>query len=1170
MSGNLYYARGGGVAGYVTGSSKVNNCKNNGAITTIDIIGSSQSGGIIGYITDSSSVSSCYNSGYVESNYYAGGIVGEALRATINDSYNTGNVVASTTEYYSYAGGISGVAVSVQIDRCYNTGEISSSAKLSHCGGISGNINDGDISQCYNLGEIKVSFTSYSQAGGITGYTCHKSKIDNSFNAGHISVLSYSSMFSQVGGITGEMVNGCSVANCYNVGVIETGYSKVYAGGIVGSNETSTIGKCYFLNNIEQGTAVGSGETISATHDEMSKIAIFQGFDFDTTWEFVEGNLYEYPTLKNDPHYVLSDGDFQGGLGTQDSPFLIASTKQLDNVRKYLDAHYKLVMNIVFVPDEDFAEGGEFYNEGNGWIPIGLECEFEGVFDGNGYTVKNLYAYNLDSAIPLGLFGINKGQIINLGIISCSITSEMYYAGGIAGVNKGYIGKCYNTGYISSSSRAGGITGLNGVKGVMAVIEECYNSGRIYAIDNTTYCGGIAGENIDGNISNCFNNGIINEKYYSGGILGHFYSGTLTGCYNIGDVEKELGINEKSSKKVIGTYYIYGSITHTNNYRLGEESYDYSDAKQRTTYELQSEQTFIDWDFDSIWTMAGNECYPYPELKNVTMLSNHMFENSCDTSCDCGYIRTITHKYKPEFDSETHFESCTVCGKIRNAKSHEFENSCDASCDCGYTRSITHDYQSAFNTIDHFEECTVCKEFINLEPHEFDNPCDATCDCGYTRTVTHNYKSTFDTKNHFLKCSKCDDIINTKPHNFDNDCDDSCVCGYIRTDIHNYKLLFDEEKHFEKCVICGDVININAHKFDDDLCESCNCGYINHDYKWVIDKPSSCGEEGKKHEECKECYATRNENTIIEATGVHTYDNTCDIECNVCSKVREITHNYRAYITQATTSKDGEIVKKCSVCGSVYSSTTIKHIKTIKLSTTSYTYNGEVKTPTMTIKDSADSALKKDTDYIVSYPSGRKNAGTYKVYISFRGNYSGSKTLSFKINPISVSKCEMALSKISYTYDGKSKIPSVTVLNHNGTKLTDSSYVVTYAKGRKNVGTYKVTVTLKGNYSGKEVLTFKIIPPKTSIKKVTAGKKSLKVSVSKKTKEITGYEIQYSTSKKFKSAKKVTIKKAKTTSATIKKLKAKKTYYVRVRTYKTVKGKKYYSGWSSCKKAKTK
>ena len=200
-----------------------------------------------------------------------------------------------------------------------------------------------------------------------------------------------------------------------------------------------------------------------------------------------------------------------------------------------------------------------------------------------------------------------------------------------------------------------------------------------------------------------------------------------------------------------------------------------------------------------------------------------------------------------------------------------------------------------------------------------------------------------------------------------------------------------------------------------------------------------------------------------------------------------------------------------------------------------------------------------------------KNAGKYSVKVTFKGNYSGSKTLTYTINPIKSSTCSLKLSSTSYTYNGKTKTPSVTVKNAGGTTLKKGThYTVTYASGRKNVGKYKVTIKFKGNYGGTETLYFTINPAKTSIKSVSGSAKSLKVSVNKKTTQVTGYEIQYSTSKKFTSAKTKTITSAKTTSATIKSLKAKKTYYVRVRTYKTVSGKKYYSGWSTYKSAKTK
>ena len=144
--------------------------------------------------------------------------------------------------------------------------------------------------------------------------------------------------------------------------------------------------------------------------------------------------------------------------------------------------------------------------------------------------------------------------------------------------------------------------------------------------------------------------------------------------------------------------------------------------------------------------------------------------------------------------------------------------------------------------------------------------------------------------------------------------------------------------------------------------------------------------------------------------------------------------------------------------------------------------------------------------------------------------------------------------------------------DYKGKKISSKYYTVSYASGRKKVGKYKVTIKLKGNYSGTLTAYFTIVPKESKVEKLTAAKKSLKVKLDKVSSQATGYEIESSTSKTFKSkytkTKKVTS--YKTTSVTLKSLKAKKTYYVRVRTYKTVDGKKYYSDWSSKKYKKTK
>ena len=168
----------------------------------------------------------------------------------------------------------------------------------------------------------------------------------------------------------------------------------------------------------------------------------------------------------------------------------------------------------------------------------------------------------------------------------------------------------------------------------------------------------------------------------------------------------------------------------------------------------------------------------------------------------------------------------------------------------------------------------------------------------------------------------------------------------------------------------------------------------------------------------------------------------------------------------------------------------------------------------------------------------------------------------------------ISLSATSCTYNGKVKKPSVTVKDDTGKKVSSAHYTVSYEKGCKNVVTYAVTVKFQGNYSGTVRKTFTIKPKSTSISKLTAGRKKFTVKWKKQATQTTGYQIQYSTSLKFKNAKTVTVSKNKTTGKTVSKLEAKKKYYVRIRTYKMVKagGKstKIYSSWSKAKTVKVK
>ena len=161
-------------------------------------------------------------------------------------------------------------------------------------------------------------------------------------------------------------------------------------------------------------------------------------------------------------------------------------------------------------------------------------------------------------------------------------------------------------------------------------------------------------------------------------------------------------------------------------------------------------------------------------------------------------------------------------------------------------------------------------------------------------------------------------------------------------------------------------------------------------------------------------------------------------------------------------------------------------------------------------------------------------------------------------------KLTVKVSKTVYNYNGKVQKPKVTV-TYRGKTLSSKYYTVSY-KNNKNIGTATVTVTGKGTYkkcSGKA--TFKIVLRTGAISSLKAGKKYITLNWKTITGS-TGYQVQYSTSKNFAKAKTVRISGAKKYSTTIKKLTSKKTYYVRVRAYRTANRKTVYGAWSGSKK----
>lgn len=160
------------------------------------------------------------------------------------------------------------------------------------------------------------------------------------------------------------------------------------------------------------------------------------------------------------------------------------------------------------------------------------------------------------------------------------------------------------------------------------------------------------------------------------------------------------------------------------------------------------------------------------------------------------------------------------------------------------------------------------------------------------------------------------------------------------------------------------------------------------------------------------------------------------------------------------------------------------------------------------------------------------------------------------------------LSRTSYTADGKAKKPTVTIEYEYNRLKKNTDYTVKYSNNIA-AGRAKVTITGKGGYNGTVVKYFKILPAKQKIKAVAPLANSFAVTWTKDS-GVTGYQVMYGTKSDLSDGKSVDIISNTKGKKTVKGLKAKKTYYVKVRSYKNVGNSKYYGAWSDVKKVKTK
>lgn len=575
----------------------------------------------------------------------------------------------------STTGGIAGsLGAGAAVFRCAVSGKLTGN----YVGGIIGNA-AGAVEECYHSGQLSGYYV-----GGICA--SFSGKMKNCFHTGTLKGTT------ETGGIVCSARGDASVETCYTPIMMSATKTGAISNKVYGN---ASFTNCYFyqqgaLQGCESKTVAGQ---IGLTEEQLGQKQSYTGFDFLQVWDLNTDAPWDMPYLR---HVQMFDdceentSAFAGGIGTVSNPYLIETVAQLENVPRYPAACYRLEKDLDLSGIANWTSIGETKSKA-----------FSGRFDGNGHTIKGLtIEAGSEDAVIQGLFGYVKGEIRNLHVEGRITTSRSaaeetaliaahvfdygqirnctadgsikdlkekptMIAGGIVGVAKdaSVITECTNKASIQNASVAGGIVGKTSNN------AQIFSTANYGTIDASSKAGGIVGRHESFKLlTHHENQGSVSSRGDAGGIAGYSYSAIET-CCNSGFIKGVVagGIvsdgrgNIKNSMNISGIYaertgggiagsgsgslsccYSIGQVSAGKNagaligYRGGsdtiENSYYYApdgmtavgSGQNQTTAKLLSlddmkkQESFEGFDFENIWYMTSSqEGYAYPMIKDM-------------------------------------------------------------------------------------------------------------------------------------------------------------------------------------------------------------------------------------------------------------------------------------------------------------------------------------------------------------------------------------------------------------------------------------------------------------------------------------------------------------------------------------------------------------------------
>lgn len=489
----------GGIVGSIENGGKIENCINNGKISSEEYINDTKDteiGGIAGHSADTT-IKYCTNSGSILSKYSAiGGIVGTNI-GKIENCDNTGTISSTKLNINNDAtiGGIVGYSTGI-ISNCNNTGIISSFGNGT--GGIVGIINNhASVVYCNNGNTITQN--SGTSTGGIVGGALNNGKIENCINTGKIDIISGDTNNNGISGGIAGLAYKTEINLCVNKGDIES--TAAYVGGIVG-------------NAIAEITNSHNEGMVKVTSQNVDKNSCAGGIAGQ-----LDANDYSNAKIENcyNSNTVYGKSDHVGGIASFSNG-------------KIIDCH-----NTGYVSSETGIVGGIVGDNG---------ASNSGILS----TIINCYN---TGKIEAKTYSVSVTKII-----------EDTYVGGITGGNHGNLTKCWNSGEIIGQAVVGGIAGISSETVTESYnVGTIKATGKDK--NNNSALGGVCGFSNNCTISYCYNIGeIIAEYNCVGGILGgQDNSAIVTNSYNAFKTNKPGIVGYMGSETKQSQCYYIGTVT---------------------------------------------------------------------------------------------------------------------------------------------------------------------------------------------------------------------------------------------------------------------------------------------------------------------------------------------------------------------------------------------------------------------------------------------------------------------------------------------------------------------------------------------------------------------------------------------------------------------------------